>query len=142
MTNLPRSRSDDKTVPLDVWLLDDQHHDDEDALSRMATGESIASRTAAERTPTAHTSEPWSWFTGRNVAAGAPCVKHLVGGNGQGFGLTVGLPEPEDTLNANLMIAAPALLAACKLALNAFERNDAIDWGVLEAAVAKAEGRS
>jgi len=43
--------------------------------------------------------------------------------------------------NARLIAAAPDLLAACKLALNAFERNDNIDWGVLESAIAKAEGR-
>lgn len=34
------------------------------------------------------------------------------------------------------------LLAACKRALGAFERNDCIDWSELEAAIAKAEGRS
>jgi len=33
------------------------------------------------------------------------------------------------------------LLSACKLALGAFERNDAIDWGVLEAAIASGESR-
>lgn len=33
------------------------------------------------------------------------------------------------------------LLAACKLALGAFERNDAIDWADLERAIAIAEGK-
>ena len=32
-----------------------------------------------------------------------------------------------------------ALLAACKLALGAFEHNHAIDWSVLENAIADAE---
>jgi hypothetical protein len=43
--------------------------------------------------------------------------------------------------NARLIAAAPDLLAACKLALGAFERNDAIDWNELAGAIAKAEGR-
>ena len=33
------------------------------------------------------------------------------------------------------------LLKACKLALNAFEKNWAIDWDDLEKAIAKAEAR-
>lgn len=33
-----------------------------------------------------------------------------------------------------------ALLAACKAALGAFERNDCIDWSYLERAIAAAEG--
>ncbi len=40
-----------------------------------------------------------------------------------------------------LIAAAPDLLAACKLALGAFERNDCIDWSDLEKAIAKAEGK-
>ncbi len=42
--------------------------------------------------------------------------------------------------NARLIAAAPDLLAACQLALGAFERNDAIDWSVLEKAIAHATG--
>ena len=38
-----------------------------------------------------------------------------------------------------LIVASPDLLAACKLALRAFENNWAIDWGILEAAIAAAE---
>jgi len=51
------------------------------------------------------------------------------------------IPKTECEANARLISAAPELLAACKLALNAFENNWAIDWGELEAAIAKAEGR-
>lgn len=43
--------------------------------------------------------------------------------------------------DARLIAAAPDLLAACELALGAFERNDAIDWSELEYAIAKAEGK-
>jgi len=43
--------------------------------------------------------------------------------------------------NARLIAAAPELLAACRLALHAFERHDAIDWSVLEQVIAKADGR-
>lgn len=44
--------------------------------------------------------------------------------------------------NAHLIAAAPDLLAACKLALNAFEKNWAIDWNDLRRAIDKAEGTS
>ena len=43
--------------------------------------------------------------------------------------------------NARLIAAAPDLLAAVKLALNAFEKNWAIDWNELEQAIEKAEGK-
>jgi hypothetical protein len=42
--------------------------------------------------------------------------------------------------NARLISAAPDLLEACKIALNAFEHNYAIDWAVLQSAISKAEG--
>ena len=41
---------------------------------------------------------------------------------------------------ARLIKAAPKLLAVCKLALGAFERNNCIDWNELERAIAEAEG--
>jgi len=48
-----------------------------------------------------------------------------------------------DTLeNARLIAAAPELLAACKLALKAFEENWCIDWEEVRRAIAKAEGRA
>jgi hypothetical protein len=43
-----------------------------------------------------------------------------------------------DEADARLIAAAPELLATCKLALDAFEKRHAIDWDVLEAAIAKA----
>lgn len=45
------------------------------------------------------------------------------------------LAEPEEAEPVNA-----ELLRACKLALGAFENNNAIDWGVLSAAIAHAEG--
>jgi hypothetical protein len=42
---------------------------------------------------------------------------------------------------SNLFAAAPELLAGCKLALAAFEHNNAIDWNELEQAIRKAEGQ-
>jgi hypothetical protein len=47
----------------------------------------------------------------------------------------------ETQANARLIAAAPELLAACRAALGAFERNDAIDWDDLRKAIEKAEGR-
>jgi hypothetical protein len=41
--------------------------------------------------------------------------------------------------NSRLIAAAPDLLAACKAALGAFERNDAINWDDLRMAIEKAE---
>lgn len=46
----------------------------------------------------------------------------------------------QDQANANLISAAPDLLEACELALNAFEKNWCIDWNVLEEAIKKARG--
>ena len=51
---------------------------------------------------------------------------------------TTARPSEEIAANACLIAAAPELLEACKLALFAFETRAAIDWGVLEAAIAKA----
>lgn len=49
------------------------------------------------------------------------------------------LRAPErDEANACLVAAAPDLLAACRLALDAFERNDCIDWNTLRVAIDKA----
>ncbi len=49
--------------------------------------------------------------------------------------------EHDDAANASLIAAAPELLECCKLALNAFERNDAINWDDLRRAIEKAEGK-
>lgn len=50
--------------------------------------------------------------------------------------------KAEDSLrqDAPLLAAAPDLLAACKLALGAFEQAWSIDWNELSRAIAKAEG--
>jgi len=53
-------------------------------------------------------------------------------------------PAKELDLNAHpdarLIAAAPEMLAALKMALGAFERNDCIDWSELQVVIAKAEG--
>lgn len=41
--------------------------------------------------------------------------------------------------NSRLIAAAPELLEACKAAYGAFQRNDAIDWNILDMAILKAE---
>lgn len=53
------------------------------------------------------------------------------------------LPFDEDrekqAARAMVIKSAPDLLAACKLALEAFETNNAIDWSILAAAIYRAE---
>jgi hypothetical protein len=95
-----------------------------------------------------HTPAPWAWFTGKHpVDPLRPHMKWLVGADGQGFAMTPGLNEPTDTANANLLIAAPELLAACHRAVRMLEQKqgvDAVADSVLQqcaAAIAKAEGR-
>lgn len=51
-------------------------------------------------------------------------------------------PYEQSGINACLIASSPALLKVCKLALNAFENNWAIDWNEISAVIAKAEGRS
>ncbi len=69
-------------------------------------------------------------------------MKFLVGANGQGFCHTVGLNEPEDSANANLIAAAPELLEALRDAVAALGgiRMDAVPESV-RAAITKAEGQ-
>ncbi len=54
--------------------------------------------------------------------------------------LPYGATEGVEAANARLIAAAPDLYKGCRLALNAFERGDAIDWNMLSAALAKADG--
>lgn len=61
---------------------------------------------------------PWMWFTEHKGDSDKPHVKFLKSKvNNQGFAHTVGLSEPQDTANADLIAAAPELLEACKAAL-------------------------
>ena len=61
---------------------------------------------------TKSTPGPWKWFMSPDTDTKKPHMKHFIGSNGQGFALTVGLSEPEDTANAALIAAAPALVEA------------------------------
>jgi len=49
--------------------------------------------------------------------------------------------QEEAKASERIRAAAPELLAACKLALKAFEENWCIDWEEIRRAIAKAEGR-
>ena len=79
----------------------------------------------------AHTPGPWSW----NEKADTLLNPHDV------VVLAIDCPDFIDDRDKALIAAAPDLLAACTLALHAFECNDAIDWNELTLAIAKAEGR-
>lgn len=80
----------------------------------------------------------WFAFDGKVVTARNPCevIARVEGEHTN--------PSSECTVCVRTLLfsAAPELLAACKLALGAFERNDCIDWNDLERAINKAEGRS
>ena len=105
-----------------------------------------------------HTPGPWEFrmHAGWLISINTP-------GDGEGFPgwyLAEIHGEParheQNVANARLIAAAPEtaeernrlreinadLLEACKLALNAFENNWAIDWDILKKAIAKAEGGS
>lgn len=97
---------------------------------------------------------PWEWFAGKTCGEGhgSMSMKFLKASSGQGFAHTVGLSEPTDTANANLIAAAPDLLAALKALLCSIDELDtdtphislvplADALTVARAAIAKAEGR-
>ena len=86
----------------------------------------------------AHTAGPWAQahHKGDLYVRGADALESVV----CQIRIYHGAESYESAANARLIAAAPDLLAACKLALGAFERNDAIDWGEIEAAIQKAEG--
>lgn len=97
-----------------------------------------------------HTPGPWEWYTnpirGEKCLTNGPTMKFLVGSDGQGFAHTVGLQEPQDEANAQLMVAAPDLLAALKrlrdLDVDCAQEADRSAWATAHAAIAKAEGKS
>lgn len=80
-----------------------------------------------------HTPGPWRLST-----VGA--VPHAEITSDSGSIALVALGRKESQENARLIAAAPDLLAACELALYAFETRAVIDWGELERAIAKARG--
>ena len=93
----------------------------------------------------AHTPGPWRWFVSDSIDTSQPHIKTIVGANGQGFALTVGLYMQEDAANAHLIAAAPDLLAALKAVIANHCPNDRVFCGSCSAArdiIAKAEGRS
>lgn len=119
------------------------------------TGTTSDNPTAGQREVIrAFTPGPWTWVThpsGAKFIGGEPSMKFLVGADGQGFAHTVGLSEPTDRANADLMVAAPDLYAAlqeCVLRLGTliavageFSDVNAKALDLASAALAKAEGR-
>lgn len=84
-----------------------------------------------------HTPGPWKLlYSGEVVAADG---EYIVGFHWDSYKAFNDMTA-EYKGNCRLIAAAPELLEACKLARNAFERNDAIDWSILDAAIEKATG--
>jgi hypothetical protein len=89
----------------------------------------------------AHTPGPW-WSESGVIHARGPgwteknhsCIHVATAHFPEGVSLEVGYE------NASLMAAAPDLLAACELALHAFEENWCINWDDLRRAIEKAKG--
>ena len=85
---------------------------------------------------------PGPWRVGKNyasVVADHPVPEIRGSDDTEAYGGHL-ICESAAECNQALIAAAPELLAACKAALGAFEQNNAIDWGDLERAIAKAEG--
>lgn len=83
----------------------------------------------------------WTWDDDGTELISNATTRDALGFLQRSTVLAIDCPEFIDDADKLLIAAAPDLLAACKLALGAFERNDAIDWNELAAAIAKAEGR-
>lgn len=84
-----------------------------------------------------HTKGPWYIQYGFNVFGEGNRLVASAGG--YSTNADSGEHVLENEANARLIAAAPALLEACKLALNAFEKAWAINWDDLARAIAKAE---
>lgn len=74
-----------------------------------------------------HTPAPWTWV---------PADEMIVGSDDE----VVVYELNTSAADAQLISAAPDLLAGCKAALGAFENNSAINWDDLRRAIEKAEG--
>lgn len=127
-----------------------KEHEDETRMDGSACLDGPRATASPDRgdvSGSSHTPGPWEWFTRRETRLGEMCMKYLKGSDGQGFAHTVGLHEPCDTANANLIAAAPDLLAALKALVEASRQHD--EWVELRYrqdnavdAIKKAEGRA
>lgn len=85
-----------------------------------------------------HTPGPLGFVHSYTTVANGGFHLYLVDSTGRKIAALWGGAD-EKLANAHLFSTAPELLAACELALGAFERNDCIDWGEIAAAIAKAK---
>jgi hypothetical protein len=90
-----------------------------------------------------HTSLPWFLFQEGNTIQISDSENHdaaIV--HWAGFDSS-DKPQTENEANAQFIVRACnshyQLVEACKLALAAFEKNHAIDWSILEEAIAQAQ---
>ena len=93
---------------------------------------------------TEHTPGPWEAFVKHGVICvhlekdDSPHLTEVI--SWQGFDSCDIKSHDERVANAYLFAAAPDLLAACEMALHAFEDNWAINWDDLRRAIDKAKG--
>lgn len=77
----------------------------------------VPASTAPHAAPN-YTPGPWTWFTGLFTDGQqdrtGDRMRYIVGADGQGFAHTVGLNPTRDSANADLIAAAPELLAYAK----------------------------
>lgn len=99
-------------------------------------------RTSTPPSVARFTPGPWEVFHAERPGIDAATCEQSIVIYGEGDDEAgIGGDGPEESLaNAYLIAAAPELFEACKAALGAFERNDAIDWSILSRALAKALG--
>ncbi len=91
-----------------------------------------------------HTPGPWT-ADGRAICGNGTTLDldgamvAMVSPSNPNVRFTAGISKSEAQANISLITAAPKLLAACKLALAAFEHNHCIDWNELQVAIDEAE---
>lgn len=87
-----------------------------------------------------HTPGPWDWLA-RGANAGGGHHLYIIDATNRKIAALWGKAEEKEA-NAQLVAAAPDMLAALKVVAENWCNDFTDEWPVIEAAIAKAEGRS